>query len=242
MNYLDWGHLQSISAEAFQKREPFPWVQIEKPLTAEGYERLLRTLPAIEGFDKHVDAKRAYGQAPHNRYMLHYRAGLELAVPWQVFLAELNGQKYGAFLQRLLGHRTYILTFSWHYAWEGCSVSPHCDAARKRATHLFYFNDEKNWDQTWGGATLILGCDRRIPTHSAPDFDQFRVAAACGPTGNGSLLFARTPHSWHGMRQLRCPAGRLRQIFSVTVNILTAQVLWRQLRGKDPDGFRLRAA
>jgi hypothetical protein len=179
---------------------------------------------------------------PHDRYMLHYHAGLELAEPWRDFLAELNGARYQAFLRRLLGNRRYIPTFSWHYAWAGCSVSPHCDAARKRATHIFHFNDERDWNPEWGGQTLILASQRPISTHSAPSFDELEVAAAHGPAGNGSLLFQRTPHSWHGMRPLLCPPGKLRQIFSVTLNIPTAQVLWRRLRGKDPDGFRLRAA
>ncbi len=65
---------------------------------------------------------------------------------------------------------------------------------------------------------------------------------AHGPIGNGSLLFQRTPHSWHGMKPLTCPPGKLRKIFSVTLNIVTSQVLWRRIRGKDPDGYRLRAA
>jgi hypothetical protein len=242
MNYLNWEQLDNLSSESFQNRPPYPWAHIEHSLTSEGYARLRETLPAVEGFDKHIGAKRAHGQAPHDRYMLHYHAGLELAEAWREFLAELNGPRYQAFLRRLLGNRRYIPTFSWHYAWGGCSVSPHCDAARKRATHIFHFNDEKDWDQAWGGETLILDCGRSFPTHSAPGFEEFTVAGAHGPAGNGSLLFQRTPHSWHGMKPLKCPQGKLRQIFSVTLNIPTAQVLWRRLRGKDPDGFRLRAA
>jgi len=34
---------------------------------------------------------------------------------------------------------------------EGCAVSPHCDAVRKLATHIFYFNTEADWDPGWGG-------------------------------------------------------------------------------------------
>ena len=200
------------------------------------------TLPGLENFGRYEGVKRAHGQAPHNRYMLHYTAGLELPAPWREFLDELRGEYYQQFLRRLLGPWTYIPTFSWHYAWAGCEVSPHCDAARKRATHFFHINDEKEWDQAWGGETLILASDRPIATHSAPTFGELTVAAASGPAGNGSLLFQRTPHSWHGMKPLKCPPGKLRQIFSVTINIPTVQVWWRRLRGKDPDGFRLAAA
>ena len=242
MNYLNREILEGVSAESFQKAQPYPYAHIDRSLTPEGYERLLEALPGVERFDKHEGMTRGHGQMPHNRYMLHYKAGLELPEPWQEFLAELRGDYYQQFLRRILGPRAYIPTFSWHYAWKGCSVSPHCDAARKRGTHIFHFNDEKEWDPTWGGQTLILASDKPLSTHSAPTFEELKVAAAHGPAGNGSLLFQRTPHSWHGMKPLHCPPGHLRQIFSVTLNIPTAQVWWRRIRGKDPDGFRLKAA
>jgi hypothetical protein len=242
MNYLNREILEGLSAENFQNAQPYPYVHIDDSLTTEGFGRLRETLPGVENFDKHDNITRGHGQMPHNRYMLHYKAGLELPGPWREFLDELRGEYYQRFLRRLLGPRRYIPTFSWHYAWGGCSVSPHCDAARKRATHIFHFNDEKEWDQAWGGETLILGSEKPLSTHSAPTFDELTVAAAHGPAGNGSLLFQRTPHSWHGMKPLRCPEGKLRQIFSVTLNIPTAQVWWRRIRGKDPDGFKLKAA
>lgn len=242
MQYLNREVLERLSAKTFQETQPYPYVHIDHTLTAEGYERLRESLPGVEMFDKHVGMKRGHGQMPHNRFMLHYKAGLELPKPWQEFLDELRGDYYQQFLQRLLGRRNYIPTFSWHYAWSGCSVSPHCDAARKRATHIFHFNDEQDWHQTWGGETLILASDKPVSTHSAPTFDELTVAAGHGPAGNGSLLFQRTPHSWHGMKPLQCPEGKLRKIFSVTINVPTFQVWWRRVRGKDPDGFRLKAA
>ena len=36
--------------------------------------------------------------------------------------------------------------------------------------------------------------------------------------GNVSLLFACTPHSWHGVRAISCPPDRLRKVFIVVVN------------------------
>jgi len=242
MNYLNREVLENLSAEKFRDARPYPYAHIDRSLTTEGYERLRASLPGVDRFDKHVGMKRGHGQMPHNRYMLHYNAGLQLPEPWQEFLAELLGDDYQRFLRRLLGLRNYIPTFSWHYAWGGCSVSPHCDAARKRATHIFHFNDEREWNHAWGGQTLILASDLPLSTHSAPTFDDLRVAAAHGPAGNGSLLFQRTPHSWHGMKSLQCPPGQLRKIFSVTINIPTVQVWWRRVRGKDPDGFRLQVA
>jgi len=240
MNYLNLECLQSLSAEAFQGRQPYPWVNFEHVLTPEGYERLRETLPSVEGFDRQVGIKRAYGQGPHDRFLLHYHPGLGIAEPWREFIAELQGPVYQEFLRRMLGLRTFIPTFEWYYAWEGCAVSPHCDAARKLATHIFYFNTDDDWDSSWGGEILILDSERRFPTHSGPSFDQLKVAASIEPRGNGSLLFERTKHSWHGVRPLRCPTGKLRRLFLITINIPSFQVWWRHLRGKDPDGYRFK--
>ena len=242
MDYLNRSCLAAVSAEQFQARQPYPWTTMEGSLTPEGYDALRQSLPAVEGFDRQVGIRRGYGQAPHDRYLLHYRPGLDLASPWQEFLAELQGPVYQEFLRRVLGPRTFIPTFEWYYAWEGCAVSPHCDAVRKLATHIFYFNTDEDWDAAWGGEILILDSERRFKAHSAPQFDELKVAASLEPRGNGSLLFERTPHSWHGVRPLRCPPGQLRRLFIVTINVPSFQVWWRHVRGKDPDGFRLQRA
>ena len=81
MEYLNRKVLDSLSAETFQKAQPYPYIHIDDSLAAEGYERLRATPPGVEIFDKHVGMKRGHGQAPHNRYMLHYKAGLELPAP-----------------------------------------------------------------------------------------------------------------------------------------------------------------
>ncbi len=242
MEYLNRESLGSISAADFQAQQPYPWANIVNSLTPAGYDRLRQTLPDVGLFNRQVGIKRGYGQAPHDRYLLHYQPSLDLAEPWREFLAELRGEFYQSFLRRMLGPRTFIPTFEWYYAWEGCAVSPHCDAARKLATHIFYFNTDDDWDSQWGGQILILDSGRRFKTHSAPGFDDLRAAASIEPRGNGSLFFERTPHSWHGVRPLQCPPGKLRKLFLITINVPSFQVWWRRVRGKDPDGFRVRAA
>lgn len=242
MDYLNRACLQSLSSEMFQNRQPYPWLEIPSPLTPAGYDRLHATLPPLERFDLQVGIRRSYGQAPHDRYLLHFSPGVKVQEPWLEFIEELKGPLYRNFLRRLLGNHDFIPTFEWYYAWEGCAVSPHCDAARKLATHIFYFNTRDEWKPDWGGQILILDSQRQFKTHSAPTFDQLQVAASVDPRGNGSLLFQRTPHSWHGVRPLACPHGQMRRLFIVTINIPCVQVWWRGMRGKDPDGFRLKAA
>ncbi len=242
MDYLNRASLDAVSADTFRATHPYPWTNLENSLTPEGYEALRQSMPDTSQADRQVGRKRGYGQAPHDRYLLHYRPGVSISQPWQEFLAELNGSVYQDFLRRVLGPHNFIPTFEWYYAWQGCAVSPHCDATRKLATHIFYFNTEQDWKASWGGQILILDSERRFPAHSAPQFDDLKIAAALQPCGNGSLLFQRTPHSWHGVRPLQCPEGSLRRLFIITVNVPSFQVWWRRVRGKDPDGFRIEAA
>lgn len=241
MEYLDRAIIERVSHQAFQAEQPYPWVSIPQSLTAEGYERLRTSIPEVTLFDKKVGIKRAYGQGYHDRYILHYRPHIQLHEPWKEFVAELQGDFYQSFLRRMLGPNRYILTLEWYYAWRGCQVTPHCDARRKLATHIFYFNTETDWQADWGGTILILDDERRFKPHSGHSFDEFKVAADIDPRGNSSLLFQRTDHSWHGVRPLQPPPNVLRKLFIVTVNIPTFQVWWRRVRGKDPDGYRFKA-
>jgi hypothetical protein len=242
MQYLNWDAINAVSAELFQKQKPYPWVNIQGTLTQDGFDRLHETLPDFSLFERKVGIKRAYGQGPHDRGILHYRPGLEVPQPWKEFLAELQGEAYQRFLRRMLHpsiRKGFILTMEWYYAWQGCSVSPHCDARRKRATHIFYFSTEADWEASWGGQILIMDDEGRFKAHSAPAFDDLKVAAALDARGNASLLFQRTEHSWHAVRPLQCPSGTLRKLFIVTISVPTLQVWWRRVRGKDADGYRL---
>ncbi|MGA2617693.1 MAG: 2OG-Fe(II) oxygenase [Thermoguttaceae bacterium] len=242
MKYLDQDRLEGLSAGEFQGQQPYPWVNIEDSLTAQGFEELRRTLPDVSLFERKVGVKRAHGQGYHDRYLLHYHPGLPLSAAWREFIAELHGRHYETFLRRMLGlgeRKSIVLTLEWYFAWQGCGVSPHCDARRKTATHIFYFNTNEDWDPNWGGDILMLDDNGRFQRHSAPKFEDLKVGAALVPRGNGSLLFQRTEHSWHGVRPLESPPDRLRKLFIVTVNEQTIQVLYRRLRGKDPDGYPL---
>lgn len=244
MDYLNQQCLNDVSYDKFQTQHPYPWLSLKASLTPEGYQRLRATLPDNSLFKANVGVKRAHGQASHDRNILHYQPHMKLAEPWAEFIAELQGDAYQAFLHRIFGPEAgdeFILTFEWYYAWEGCSVSPHCDARRKHATHIFYFNTEADWDTAWGGNILMLDDEGRFKPHSAPGFDDFKVAGNIVPRGNESLIFERTDHSWHGVRPLQCPPDTLRKLFIVTVNVPTWQVWWRRVRGKDPDGYRYRA-
>ena len=103
MTYLDSGHIESLSPEMFRGRKPYPWISIPEALTEEGFERLRHAMPDVEKFDRMVGVKRGYGQAPHDRYILHYRPGIELPGPWKEFVEELQGEAYQVFAAKDAG-------------------------------------------------------------------------------------------------------------------------------------------
>lgn len=216
--YLNQDQLQQIDAARFRETAPYPWLNPERLLTEEGYRRLLETLPDVSLFQPVFGRRRKHGQHSHDRFSLEWRDDLPVAPEWRAFIEELRGSAYRNFLRRMIGHDAFSLRFHWHYTPDGCSVSPHCDAAWKLGSHIFYFNTEQDWDPGWGGETLVLDDRGRFSSRSAPAFEDFDRALASESLGNRSLLFIRNGNSWHGVKPIRCPDGSLRKVFIVVIN------------------------
>ena len=213
--YLDRKRMEAIDTAAFQATKPYPWFNPEGMITEAGYERLLSTLPDQSLFRASFGMQRQHGQQSHDRLILDYDETLPVDDAWHGFARELNSDFYRRFITRLFGRGFFTLEMHWHYTPQGCSVSPHCDSLRKLGSHIFYFNDPKSWDPGWGGETIILDDEGKISTDTAPDFAEFAGASVAQATGNRSLLFARKPHSWHGVRALTCPEGTYRKVFII---------------------------
>jgi hypothetical protein len=218
MSYLDYARLDALDGEAFRNQKPYPWINPEGALTDAAYRELRDDLPDVSLFDGYFGVSRAHGQQSHDRYVLEYRDGLDLPAPWQAFVDELRGPRYRDFLRRLFGVRSLYLNFHWHYTPNGCSVSPHCDAKHKLGSQIFYLNTEDDWDPAWGGETLILDDKGRFGRRSAPAFEEFDQVLPSQALGNRSLIFMQTGNSWHGVRPIQCPEGKLRKVFIVVVN------------------------
>lgn len=233
MKYLDPERLESVDPVAFRACEPYPWVNPERLLTDVGYRRLRADLPCLEQMDASFGRERKHGQATHDRYVLEWEDGLDVAPSWADFVAELRGDAYRAFLRRMIGSDGFELLFHWHYTPAGCSVSPHCDARRKLGSHIFYFNSE-DWDPAWGGETLVLDDCGRFDRRSAPSFEEFDSEIAAQALGNQSFLFIRRHNSWHGVRPLRCPDGHMRRVFIVVIHRVSAVERARRLVGIRP--------
>lgn len=218
MQYIDFDRLDDIKTSTFQQAYPYPWINPYGVLTDEAYQRLYETMPTLDQMVPSFGKKRSHGQRPHDRYALEYNENVDLHPAWQEFIAELQSDRYHAFIRRMFGRGRFNLHFHWHYAPPGSSVSPHCDAKRKLGSHIFYFSPEGEWKPEWGGETVVLDDHGRFTTRSAPEFEDFDQQFAGQSIGNYSLLFQRQERSWHGVKEIACPEGMYRKVFIVVIN------------------------
>lgn len=233
---LDIKRLEQIPTAAFRQAEPYPWLNPEGVLTAEAFDTLRKNMPPLEMMKPSFGRKRAHGQQPHDRYALEYHPDLEIHPAWHGLVDELNGPAYQAWMVRLFATRRFRLSYHWHYAPRGCSVSPHCDARRKLGSHIFYFNTPEDWEASWGGETLVLDDSGKFSRNSAPEFEDFERCWTANAMGNRSLLFQRQGNSWHGVKPVLCPEGQMRKVFIVVVNADTFAGRLRRMLHK-PDGY-----
>jgi len=217
MQYLDLERLGAVDVPAFRATTPYPWTNPAGLLTEEGFRALYENMPDTSLFTQEFGVQRSHGQHPHDRLALEYRDDLPISEHWHGFLRELRGIDYRRFMQQMYDTRFLTLTFHWHYAPRGASVSPHCDAKRKLGSHIFYFSTEEDWQEDWGGQTLVLDDHGRFGRKSAPKFEEFDSEVAADGMGNISFLFARKDNSWHGVREITCPEGMYRRVFIVVV-------------------------
>lgn len=228
-SYLDIDKLRSIETEHFQDADPFPWINPKALISEDGYRQLVADLPDPEHFRSSFGRRRRHGQESHDRFALNYSDKLDLRTSWRGFIDDLKGPAYRQFLQRLLGVDDFDLTFHWHYTPRDCSLSAHCDAEWKLASHIFYFNTEDDWEERWGGQTLILDDGGSLSHRSAPTLDEFERVIPSKAIGNNSLLFQRTNHSWHGMYPLKQPIGVMRKVFIAEVRKVDLMTRFRTL-------------
>ena len=69
----------------------------------------------------------------------------------------------------------------------------------------------------------------RLEFETAPELEDFDNEIAASSIGNYSLIFQRTRHSWHAVREIQCPDDRVRRVFIVVVN---PENLYRTIRDR----------
>ncbi len=215
MQFLNLELMNSIDRSGFRERKPYPWANPQHFVTGDGWRELIADLPDAAGFDEFKGKMRKYGQVSRDRLVLEWQEHVSLPEPWRIFLEELRSEAYFRFVAELLGHSDFGFRFHWHYRPAGSAVPPHCDSKAKLGSQIFYLNTEDDWQQEWGGETLILDDSGRFPTESSPDFEDFDQSWAADTRDNRSLIFGRQGNSWHGVRTLTCPEGAFRKVFIV---------------------------
>lgn len=218
MSFINYSVLGNISEKEFQNTKPFPWINPEGALTKEAFSKLEAALPDVALFEKSVGLKRAHGQKPHDRYELKYTKGVAVDPVWEEFIEEIFSPQYQNEIARIFGIKNFTTRCQWQYAYEGCSVSPHCDSPNKLGSQIFYMNTPKNWKEEWGGRTLVLDDGGKFSCDSAPDLSEFEIAGASIIIPNRSFIFGRNNHSWHAVEELVCPEGAYRKLFTVVFN------------------------
>ncbi|MBK6741282.1 MAG: hypothetical protein IPG64_27220 [Haliea sp.] len=214
MSYLNPVVMDAIDSGKFQAQQPFPWINPQYFVRQDRYSELLQSIPDVARFNASFGMQRNHGQASHDRYILDYERGMELASQWRDFAEELCGDTYRDFICRLLNVSDVRFRFHWHFTPNGGEVSPHCDSRAKIGSHIFYLNTE---DDGIGVrvAKLSSSMTRAVSADNAPAFEDFDAAYLAQTKDNRSLLFGRRGNSWHGVRRINCPANSYRKVFIV---------------------------
>jgi len=215
MSYLNTAVLDAIDPVEFQTRLPYPWINPQYFILPERYRELLATMPDLAQFRAFFGKQRKHGQTSHDRYILDYERGMELAAPWRDFVEELCSDVYRDFICSLLQVKHVRFRFHWHFTPSGGEVSPHCDSRGKIGSQIFYLNTEDDWQWDWGGETVILDDGGRLSPDNAPAFEDFDAAYPAQTADNRSILFGRRGNSWHGVRRIDCPENYYRKVFIV---------------------------
>ncbi len=213
MKYIDLNTLNNIDTDAFRAVNPFPWINPQGFLTDQGLQALTDNMPDVSLFESRFGYNRKNNQTGHSRYSLEYEDGLAIAPEWEAFIQELLSPEYRELVSRLMGTRHIRLRMHWHYTPSGCDVSPHCDSQVKLGSQIFYMNTRDDWDADWGGQTVILDDHGRFATKSNPAFADFDREWVAETMDNRSIIFGRKGNSWHGVKAINAPEGKLRKVF-----------------------------
>ncbi|MBK6741276.1 MAG: hypothetical protein IPG64_27190 [Haliea sp.] len=81
--YLNSPVLDAIDPGQFQAQKPFPWTNAQYFIAPDLYGEVLQSLPDLGRFTPFFGKQRKHGQACHDRYILDYERGMDIAQPWR---------------------------------------------------------------------------------------------------------------------------------------------------------------
>ncbi len=214
-------------------KHSFLWAEHPKLISDDFHMQLCEEYPNIRFFEKHVGLPRGTQNEPqksHDRYYLALNWGpystskvssnkigtvrrKSLSQSWRMFISSLESCKYRRAVSEFLGTDKFTLRFAWHMGFSGAEICPHVDSPTKLGTHIFYFNRVSDWDQNWGGQTVML--DGLTKPIGNPEFSDFTYFNEISNIGNSSLIWRNSADSWHGVKALNAPADKFRKIFTI---------------------------
>ncbi len=196
--------------------KPFPFDEFINFIDTKRFSILIQHLPDLKYFKREDNVKRAYGQAPQNRYELVYKLNNKnISKEWHSFVRQLRSGHFFNIYSKLLGTKNFYYQFHFHYARSSDKVSPHTDSYNKLGSHIFYLNTKKNWNMKWGGSTLILEAKKGIRVNHVPPLSKFNAIHKQKIFANRSLFFKKTKDSWHAVSEIGAPKDALRMVFTV---------------------------
>lgn len=195
--------------------KPILHCKIEQPYNAEiwdgllceeSYRKLLESFPShlAKPFNYHGGLKTNLNRT-HPELMDFFGKNKE----WMDF--------YSSVVERF--HQKHSdFKFEFSMLPNGGGLRPHTDTVRKATTAVFYF-PHKDWERSYGGQFEIV----RHKTNPYDDYSQTELLEwedteeimSVPYKPNRCILMHRNGHSFHGVRQVKCPSHLVRQ--SVTV-------------------------
>ncbi|MEU9132848.1 2OG-Fe(II) oxygenase family protein [Kitasatospora sp. NPDC048540] len=186
-----------ISPAAAVDRHHFPysWARVEDLLEPAHAELLAAEFPT---------AALRESRSPHGHYLLRDCTVVESGEPtdavaglsgaWRRLLDWMLSADYRAFVTDATGADLAGCALKVRLCeyGPGTFMTAHTDRADRVATQILYLSPA--WDESWGGGLDVLT--------SADDDDPAAVAASLWPRFNTSVLFARSEHSFHAVRQV----------------------------------------
>lgn len=194
-------------------------------LSKERFETLAAQYPSFDEIFPHIVEHETWkpltntpGYICSSRYRVEDSPDLRAALTpsWRQFLAQIEDPE-GEYLPKIteMFATPFEVRFTWHLGYEGFYLTPHRDAKRKLATHLFYFNRAAEWEPEWGGNLCKLSGKVEGSDPDNPTFADFQNCEELPLLDNQSVFLYRTEGSWHGVKPMHCGSGKFRLAFNV---------------------------
>lgn len=226
-SFLNYELMDLFDKSLFTDNKPFPHYCFGGLQRQDAFEMLVENFPQIGILKEEKNSPRKYSQRSHDRFYAccqnTHVTGLlaqfalqinELPKIWQDYINSMYSDKiYKEFISDLFRTDKFVMRFDWHMTPRENDVSPHIDSVGKVGTHIFYYMTDANWNNNWGGETLVL--DDKKTKKMNPEVSDFGAIRKSEILNNKSFLFQNTTNAWHAVDKITCPENIYRRMSSI---------------------------